>query len=473
MSFHSNENGNFPNENLEKELKFFNDTIGRKKELNLNNPTDRKLIINGLIFGDDPDHIFEEKLEQIKNFTNTDSDVDNLFNLYYFTYHDEKDEVKKIINNIKKIKEKKIFNSAFELALLNENSEIIELFLKLITKYEDKEYFFNFTIFHYKYSSLLTLIDNNFQVNKVDFNVLRDLFRVYDKKLGTKDEIKVIENIINLLFSNKEILNNYLNNPNFKGYMINYKNYKLFEKVIDQINNNRIIEVIRVFVVLEPQCEFLKNYENKVLLRELIDLYTTGPARTLNSKLLNKEELYDFSKKVNLDEYWNSDEKDETFLFIDKGMKHLFRFIPKTTEEITVYRGISLNGELKHGNYISTSINEEIAKDIIYEERNKSILKIIVPKGSSVIPLYLFSSYDTENEVLLDKDTELKCFKTDYENDYEIFNCSMFGKKSNKKLSKKFSKKFSKKKSKNYRKRNQKTIEKTFLKKISQSHKSR
>jgi hypothetical protein len=79
----------------------------------------------------------------------------------------------------------------------------------------------------------------------------------------------------------------------------------------------------------------------------------------------------------------------------------LFEKVPKTTKEMVVYRGAK---NIYTGPYISTSLKEVVALSFVRKIENLCCLyKIIIPEGSSILPMFVLSKHYTEYEILLDR----------------------------------------------------------------------
>lgn len=130
-----------------------------------------------------------------------------------------------------------------------------------------------------------------------------------------------------------------------------------------------------------------------------------------------------------MNNYWDTEEdEEETYEFIKRGFDMIFEQIPELENDIIVYRNIRLKDKLKHGAYISTTISKYIAENINttgLTDENEVILKIRIPKGHYVIPMYVFSKYLTENEVLLNKTEILDCKILNE----KYYKCNVFGKR--------------------------------------------
>lgn len=92
------------------------------------------------------------------------------------------------------------------------------------------------------------------------------------------------------------------------------------------------------------------------------------------------------------------------------SLDNLFKKIPPTTKDIIVYRGIhssyEINTNFSEKGYTSTSLNEKVGK-LFAPKQGCCLLKIIIPKGSKVIPLFGYSM-SSESEVLLPRNATFK-----------------------------------------------------------------
>lgn len=319
------------------------------------------------------------------------------------------------------------------------------------------QYMMSKRISRYEFSEVLDILvdEKNTRLINIflDFIVPNDYYTEYEGYLIGKDRYNV--HILDMYHGNNYMLDLLLDNENIMSNsnedihkFITYENYKTYLKHISNIINKKAINIINTFVTLEPQCLFLINESNNnIIIRECIELYTFGPSIKLNNRLLNNLPLYNYID-VDMNNYWDTEEdEEETYEFIKRGLDMIFKQIPKLENDIIVYRNIHLKDKLKHGAYISTTISKYIAENIDttgLSDENEVILKIRIPKGHSVIPMYVFSKYLFENEVLLNKTEILNCNILNK----KYYKCNVFGTRKSLKKKNKLRKSLKKKKNK-------------------------
>lgn len=76
-----------------------------------------------------------------------------------------------------------------------------------------------------------------------------------------------------------------------------------------------------------------------------------------------------------------------------------FRGAPELQGPVYLYRGLTQEPNFSYATFVSTSLNKEIALSSEFSSRR--LLKILVPSGSKVLPLYAISESPYEQEVLL------------------------------------------------------------------------
>jgi hypothetical protein len=141
---------------------------------------------------------------------------------------------------------------------------------------------------------------------------------------------------------------------------------------------------------LKDQVNFILNLPENIK-NVLID-YTKDLDKYINS-LLSKDKYNNLLKRT-----------DEKFKLAKKSIEiidHLFKMIPRTTKEMVVYRGAT---NIFKGPYISTSLKDIIGINFMRRSpQNCCLYKIIIPVGSSILPLFPISEYLEEYEILLDR----------------------------------------------------------------------
>jgi hypothetical protein len=150
------------------------------------------------------------------------------------------------------------------------------------------------------------------------------------------------------------------------------------KSIINQYENGNIM---RVNENITEQRNFMENIEKK----DIKNVYSyTAFSSQLNSKLRNLQEL---------------DEKEKGII---ETFKNIETNIPKITTPILLYRGMGeiLNLELCSRQFISTSIS--LAQAIKFLDKDGCLIKITIPTGCKVIPIFDdLSKHPHEMEVLL------------------------------------------------------------------------
>lgn len=256
--------------------------------------------------------------------------------------------------------------------------------------------------------------------------------------------------VLGYMFDNYAIINENENYLTFDRFML-YKSFftiKYSPFYIDRLLLITDNESVKTLKSLENQILFVENlgYHHKEALftytrhgDEIINNYLRGVNKSIHNYLLE------------VDPFDNLSLYDEVKLYLLRYLEEIFQFIPKTNESIILYRKSMFNYPEKYNNqnYISTSINREYVNHM-----RGSVFEIHVKENSSVIPLMTLSHFD-EGEVLINKNSELKCFNK---------TCFMFSQKSKKK-SKKSKKKSKKSKKITNQKRSQRNQKKSQIKK--------
>lgn len=112
-----------------------------------------------------------------------------------------------------------------------------------------------------------------------------------------------------------------------------------------------------------------------------------------------------------LREVFNDDEQQPKIDAIDAALNAA----PALTEDIVIYRGVNADAGLKFKvggtitdkAYMSTSLNEHVAKDLVEKEKG-TLLSIKAPAGTKGAYIDSISSHDTEQEFLLPRGTRLR-----------------------------------------------------------------
>jgi hypothetical protein len=180
---------------------------------------------------------------------------------------------------------------------------------------------------------------------------------------------------------------------------------KLDKELVDEISKD---------VGIEEQVEFIRNLPmetKKLLLRYTFDL----------DKYINIT-----TTGVNWKNWDLTDSRFEIAKEAIVAIDNIFKEIPKTTKELLVWRGAKT---IYKSQYVSTSLSISIAQ-YCFVEKDDTLYKIIIPVGSSIIPLFPLSWKGDEWEILLDgkngtlTPTGAKDCKAEIEMDNAIFDCT-------------------------------------------------
>lgn len=134
--------------------------------------------------------------------------------------------------------------------------------------------------------------------------------------------------------------------------------------------------------------ETLIKYVNdlSVETKKYLIYYTKDGYKKLNKKIRNNRPLND----------------DDIQML--KSIDLSFTYAPEFEESITVYRGV--RGEYKPSliSYISTTIDIDTA--LSFSGTQCCLLKITIPSGSKILPIYDISDFKQEFEILIDRTGE-------------------------------------------------------------------
>jgi hypothetical protein len=134
--------------------------------------------------------------------------------------------------------------------------------------------------------------------------------------------------------------------------------------------------------------ETLIKYVNDLSVesKKYLIYYTKDGYKKLNKKIRNNRPLND----------------DDIQML--KSIDLSFTYAPEFEESITVYRGV--RGEYKPSliSYISTTIDIDTA--LSFSGTQCCLLKITIPSGSKILPIYDISDFKQEFEILIDRTGE-------------------------------------------------------------------
>lgn len=165
--------------------------------------------------------------------------------------------------------------------------------------------------------------------------------------------------------------------------------------------------------------EWRKNKENFDGYKEVLE-YTAMSYDYINNSLRNSAKTGIFTKDV----------VDSDAITM---MKYFEEAAPALDEPIWVYRSVSvnidkdINENIIDSAFLSTSIS---ANSDNSTEASKTRLKILLPKGSRVIPILNFSKHDEEHEIILPAGSVLRVVEKAYHDDDEIithYTCVFIG----------------------------------------------
>lgn len=144
--------------------------------------------------------------------------------------------------------------------------------------------------------------------------------------------------------------------------------------------------------IFQTQIDFLKNLNQKLYLS--LQVYKSDFFTYINDSI-----------RIN-DKIVNGNIKN-----IIKNIDYIFDNIPPLEKGTILYRGINDPSYINQNSYISTSLTLDGALNFKYD--NCCILKIHIPVGTKVIPLYsIFKDSDfeqlDEKEVLLQRNSKLE-----------------------------------------------------------------
>ena len=175
-------------------------------------------------------------------------------------------------------------------------------------------------------------------------------------------------------------------------------------------------------ILLQPQIQYVNQLPTNI--KDAIKKYTFQYDWKVNKYLQNDQHLvkslenpnpsqsrFNRGFDINRLEYGYEFVLNKNIKDVKRLLDAAFKNSPPTTKEITLYRGIRYNKGDKYEHepvfnkqYISTTTSETVAKDFKGKDIYCCIMKIKIPKGSHILPLYNYSRFQGEFEVLLPRD---------------------------------------------------------------------
>lgn len=197
-----------------------------------------------------------------------------------------------------------------------------------------------------------------------------------------------------------------------------YKTEDLISNIIEVMVTNRVLDVASLifsrygdYYVGNDQIVSLTNYIFETFDEEFLEYflkYTHGVVdRFINTYLRNDIPL----ESINDESLISNEEVINTLNGLDMAMSK----IPPLEKSITTYRGVYVGNSkvINDPAFISTTLDKNYANGIVQQEyddlyRNSGntkccVLEIHVPAGSKVLPLFMFSEFPFQKEILLDR----------------------------------------------------------------------
>jgi len=318
----------------------------------------------------------------------------------------------------------------------------------------------------YEDTRILGFITNvicNIVYNEVDVS---DKYKVYLRNFEINSE-KIVDRMFNTqlngMFNSHHSFNIFNTYDDFiliKKFNYDYKP-KYIKRIIDIYDDDDLFLINKIDSI-EEQMLYVENlpYEQKEALLfytkngdELINLYLRDEyfknkidsmitnednfeetfhdqlkteERIELNYLLNEKNYKKFEEKFDI-KYPDKNEAVINTLYLVKYLNIIFKNAPYLKKKIKTFRHVNTkyNTNMKHLNYISTSILEGILG-------GKYLYEILINKNVKCLPLLNLSFYN-EYEILIDKERDLEC-----EHDIDGNFCEVnFGSKKSKKLKKK------------------------------------
>lgn len=197
-----------------------------------------------------------------------------------------------------------------------------------------------------------------------------------------------------------------------------YKTEDLISNIIEVMVTNRVLDVASLifsrygdYYVGNDQIVSLTNYIFESFDEEFLEYflkYTHGVVdRFINTYLRNDIPLESINDESLI--------SNEEVINILNGLDMAMSKIPPLEKSITTYRGVYVGNSkvINDPAFISTTLDKNYANEIVQQEyddlyRNSGntkccVLEIHVPAGSKVLPLFMFSEFPFQKEILLDR----------------------------------------------------------------------
>lgn len=133
-------------------------------------------------------------------------------------------------------------------------------------------------------------------------------------------------------------------------------------------------------VIFAEQIDFMSGLPYKY--QQQLELYSSPYYQTFRQNLINQQPT----------------KKD---LELIQSINYIFETIPPITFDIYVFKGIPEHKafDLQIIPYVSTSLEQHVAKDFL--ENDCCLYEILIPKGTKCIPLFPYSQFPYEFEIVL------------------------------------------------------------------------
>lgn len=105
-----------------------------------------------------------------------------------------------------------------------------------------------------------------------------------------------------------------------------------------------------------------------------------------------------------------------------KNIDLAFKGVPRTTNIITVYKGLTKENFISDKGFMSTTLDKKLT-DRFTASATCCVADITVAKGSKILPLYKISYHDDESEILLNRDGNIQVTNIDKKQLPTTLNC--------------------------------------------------